>query len=420
MKHEPFKFITLLFIMVIFIASILLYLPISHVTGADISFIDSIFTATSALCVTGLNTIDFANTFNVFGLIIIALLIQLGGLGIICTAILVFITMGKKVNLKFRILIKNSFNLSSLKGIVKFVLRVFKITFVIELIGALLLFINFVFKKGIIKSLGISLFHSISAFNNAGFDLLSKNGLFNDYAKVITMFLIVLGGIGFLVISEVMSKGFKNLSLQTKIILSTTICLLVIGTLGYLCTTDLNLMDSIFLSVSTRTAGFVYWDLSKISNSGYLISVVLMFIGASPTSTGGGIKTITFFILMLSIYSICRRRDCEIYKRRISSDVINKSLVILLTAIIIIFSATFLITCFDPMLAIKDIFFEVLSAYATVGLSLGITSSFSIMSKIILCIVMFIGRVGSLTLISIWLKEDQRKHKYPVENIVVG
>lgn len=420
MKYEPFKVITLLFLAVIFFASILLYLPISHVTGADISFIDSIFTATSALCVTGLNTIDFANTFNVFGLIIIALLIQLGGLGIICTAILVFITMGKKVNLKFRILIKNSFNLSSLKGIVKFVLRVFKITFVIELIGALLLFINFVFKKGIIKSLGISLFHSISAFNNAGFDLLSKNGLFNDYAKVITMSLIVLGGIGFLVISEVLSKGFKNLSLQTKIILSTTICLLVIGTLGYLCTTDLNLMDSIFLSVSTRTAGFVYWDLSKISNAGYLISVVLMFIGASPTSTGGGIKTITFFILMLSIYSICRRRDCEIYKRRISSDVINKSLVILLTAIIIIFSATFLITCFDPMLAIKDIFFEVLSAYATVGLSLGITSSFSIMSKIILCIVMFIGRVGSLTLISIWLKEDQRKNKYPVENIVVG
>ena len=268
--------------------------------------------------------------------------------------------------------------------------------------------------------MGISLFHSISAFNNAGFDLLSKNGLFNDYAKVITMSLIVLGGIGFLVISEVLSKGFKNLSLQTKIILSTTGGLLIIGTLGYIFTTDLNLMDSIFLSVSTRTAGFVYWDLSKISNAGYLISVVLMFIGASPTSTGGGIKTITFFILMLSIYSICRRRDCEIYKRRISSDVINKSLVILLTAIIIIFSATFLITCFDPMLAIKDIFFEVLSAYATVGLSLGITSSFSIMSKIILCIVMFIGRVGTLTLISIWLKEDQRKHKYPVENIVVG
>lgn len=420
MKYEPFKFITLLFLGVICFASILLYLPISHVEGTNISFIDSVFTATSALCVTGLNTIDFANTFNVFGLIIIALLIQLGGLGIICTAILVFITMGKKVNLKFRILIKNSFNLSSMKGIVKFVLRVFKITFVIELIGALLLFFNFVLKKGVIKSLGISLFHSISAFNNAGFDLLSKNGLFNDYAKVITMSLIVLGGIGFLVISEVLSKGFKNLSLQTKIILSTTGGLLIIGTLGYIFTTDLNLMDSIFLSVSTRTAGFVYWDLSKISNAGYLISVVLMFIGASPTSTGGGIKTITFFILMLSIYSICRRRDCEIYKRRISSDVINKSLVILLTAIIIIFSATFLITCFDPMLAIKDIFFEVLSAYATVGLSLGITSSFSIMSKIILCIVMFIGRVGTLTLISIWLKEDQRKHKYPVENIVVG
>lgn len=420
MKYEPFKFITLLFLGVIAFASILLYLPFSHVDGASITFIDSLFTATSALCVTGLNTIDFANTFNIIGLVIIALLIQLGGLGIICTAIMVFISIGKKVNLKFRILIKNSFNLNSLKGVVRFVLKVFKITFVIEIVGAILLFFNFVFKKGFLKSIGLSLFHSISAFNNAGFDLLSNNGVFNDYVKIITMILIILGGIGFLVISEVLSKGFKNLSLQTKIILSTTISLLVIGTVGYLLTTDLNLMDSMFLSVSTRTAGFMYWDLSQISNAGYMISIILMFIGASPTSTGGGIKTITFFVLILSIYSICRRRDCEIYKRRISSEVINKSLVILLTAIIIIFSATFLISCFDPALAIKDVLFEVVSAYATVGLSLGITGKLSFISKIIICIVMFIGRVGTITLLSILLKEDQKQIKYPEENIVVG
>lgn len=420
MKYEPFKFITLLFLGVIAFASILLYLPISHIEGTTLSFIDSVFTATSALCVTGLNTIDFANTFNIIGLVIIALLIQLGGLGIICTAIMVFISIGKKVNLKFRILIKNSFNLNSLKGIVRFVLKVFKITFVIEIVGAILLFFNFVFKKGFLKSIGLSLFHSISAFNNAGFDLLSNNGVFNDYVKIITMILIILGGIGFLVISEILTKGFKNLSLQTKIILSTTISLLVVGTVGYLLTTDLNFMDSMFLSVSTRTAGFMYWDLSQISNAGYMISIILMFIGASPTSTGGGIKTITFFVLILSIYSICRRRDCEIYKRRISSEVINKSLVILLTAIIIIFSATFLISCFDPALAIKDVLFEVVSAYATVGLSLGITGKLSFISKIIICIVMFIGRVGTITLLSILLKEDQKQIKYPEENIVVG
>ena len=420
MKYEPFKFITLLFVGVICLASILLYLPFTHINGTSISFIDSIFTATSALCVTGLNTIDFVNTFNVFGLIIIALLIQLGGLGIICTAIIIFVTLGKKVNLRFRLLIKNSFNLSSMKGIVNFVLRVFKITFVIEFVGALLLFLNILLEKNIIKSIGISVFHSISAFNNAGFDLLNVNGLFNDYTKVITMILIVLGGIGFLVISEVLTKGLKSLTLQTKIILSTTIVLLLVGVVGYLLVTDLSLMDSAFLSVSTRTAGFVYWDLSKISNAGYLLTVFLMFVGASPTSTGGGIKTITFFVLMLSIYSICRRKDCEIFKRRISGDVINKSLVILLNAIIIIFSATFLIAYFDPFLTLKDIFFEVVSAYATVGLSLGITSQLSILSKVVLCVVMFIGRVGSLTLISIWLKEDQKKIKYPVENIVVG
>lgn len=322
MRYEPYKFITILFFYVILVSSFILWLPISHLEGASISFIDSFFTATSALCVTGLNTIDFANTFNFFGLTIIALLIQLGGLGIICAAILLFIKLGKKIGLKQRILIKNSFNLNSLKGIVKFVLSVFKITLGIELMGAILLFIRYIFNYNVFKSIFLSLFHSISSFNNAGFDIISKYGLFDDYSKVVTMILIILGGIGFLVISEIVEKGFKTLSLQTKIVLLTTTLLLVFGSIGYLLTTELGLFDSIFLSVSTRTAGFCYWDLSSISNAGYIISIFLMFIGASPNSTGGGIKTVTFFVLILAIYSICRGRNFEIFKRRISNSTI--------------------------------------------------------------------------------------------------
>lgn len=420
MRYEPYKFITILFFYVILVSSFILWLPISHLEGASISFIDSFFTATSALCVTGLNTIDFANTFNFFGLTIIALLIQLGGLGIICAAILLFIKLGKKIGLKQRILIKNSFNLNSLKGIVKFVLSVFKITLGIELIGAILLFIRYIFNYNVFKSIFLSLFHSISSFNNAGFDIISKYGLFDDYSKVVTMILIILGGIGFLVISEIVEKGFKTLSLQTKIVLLTTTLLLVFGSIGYLLTTELGLFDSIFLSVSTRTAGFCYWDLSSISNAGYIISIFLMFIGASPNSTGGGIKTVTFFVLILAIYSICRGRNFEIFKRRISNSTISKCLVVLLSAILIIFMATFLICCFEPTLGIREIFFEIISAYATVGLSLGITSGLSVASKIVLCIVMFIGRVGTLTLLSILLKEDQKNIKYPEENIIVG
>ena len=420
MKYEPYKFITYLFLIVIVISSIILWLPISHVDGANVSFIDAIFTSTSALCVTGLNTIDFANTFNTFGIIIIALLIQLGGLGIICTAILVFVAFGQKIGLKHRILIKNSFNLGSLKGIVKFVLSVFKLTFAIEFIGMLLLSFRYIGKYNLLKVIGLSSFHSISAFNNAGFDILSKYNLFDNYSKIITMILIVLGGIGFIVLSELSSKKIKNISLQTKIVLLTTIILIVLGTIGYILTTDLSFINSLFLSISTRTAGFCNWDLSTLSNPGYLISIMLMFIGASPNSTGGGIKTVTFFVLILAVYSICRNRDYEIFKRSISTSIVNKCLVILFTGILIVFTSTFLITCFEPLLGFREIFFEAVSAYSTTGLSLGITSKLGFISKFILCITMFIGRVGTLTLLSIWLKEDQKKIKYPEENIVVG
>ena len=254
------------------------------------------------------------------------------------------------------------------------------------------------------------------------FDILSKYGLFTDFAKIITMILIVLGGIGFIVIDDVISKKFrfKDFTLQTKIVVFSTFVLILFGMVMYFFTANLNMFDSLFLSISTRTAGFSYFDLSTLNNPGYLISILLMFIGASPSSTGGGIKTVTFFVLILAFYSICRRRDCEIYKRSISKDVISKCLVILLASIIVIFGSTFLISCFEPMIGIREIFFETVSAYATVGLSLGITSSLSVYSKIILCLVMFIGRVGILTLLSVWLTESKKNVKYPEENIIVG
>lgn len=422
MKYEPYKFIIMLFLLIILVASIILWLPISHVDGVQVSYIDSLFTTTSALCVTGLNTIDFVNTFNTFGLVIIALLIQLGGLGIVCVSIIVFLAIGKKIGLKHRLLIKNSFNLNSMKGIVKFILSVFKITLVIEGIGAVILTLNYMSDYDFVSSLGMASFHSISAFNNAGFDVISKYGMFDGLSKVITMILIILGGIGFVVISEVLKKGlnFKKYSLQAKIVLVTTVSLLLGGTIIYFVVTDLNLFDSLFLSISTRTAGFSYFDLSNINNPGYLLSILLMLIGASPSSTGGGIKTVTFFVLVLAFYCICRKRNYEIYGRSISKDIVNKCLVILLASIIVIFGATFLMSCFEPLIGIKEIFFEIVSAYATVGLSLGITSALTTASKIILCIVMFVGRVGILTLLSVWLTENQKNVSYPEEDIIVG
>lgn len=419
LKYEPSKYITLLFLGVIFISSILLWLPISR-NEVSVTYVDALFTATSALCVTGLNTIDFANIFNTFGLTIIAILIQLGGLGIVCAAVWLFILLGQKIGLKQRIIIKNSFNLASLKGVVKFVLSVFKITFSIELFFAILIMIKNIDRFGFFKSFFVGLFHAISSFNNAGFDILSKYNIFDDFSKIITIILIILGGIGFFVIKELLNKKANNLSLQSKIVLISTFVLLVFGTIGYKLTTNLSLFDSLFLSVTTRTAGFCYWDLSNISNAGYLLTVLLMFIGASPTSTGGGIKNVTFFILILAVYSICRDRNYEFLKRSINSKVINRSLVILLTAILVIFIGTFIISVLEPNLLLKDILFETVSAYGTVGLSLGITSKLSSISKIVICFIMFIGRVGTITLLSIWLKENKKNYKYPEENIIVG
>lgn len=419
--YEPYKVIILIFFIAIGLGSILLYLPITHLPGKSIEYIDALFTATSALCVTGLNSIDFANIFNQFGLTIIALLIQLGGLGLICAGMIIAILLGQKIGLKERILLKASLNLSSLKGVVKFTLNVIKITLIIELIGALLLTFNFMRDYSFVKSLGLGLFHSVSSFNNAGFDLLTKFNLFDPISKIITILLIILGGLGYLVIIDVLSKKkFEKLTLHSKIVINTSITLLVIGTLLLMITDELTVLDSIFMSTSSRTAGFTIMNLGTISNAGLLVIMILMIIGASPGSTGGGIKTTTFYALFKGTISIYTNRNCESHKRTITRTIINKSFVILFSVLIIIFFNSFLICLFDKNLLLKDILFEVTSAFCTVGFTTGITDKLSVISKIIICITMFIGRVGTLTLLSIWLKEKKDNVKYPDEDIIIG
>ena len=421
LHYEPYKVIILIFFIAIGLGSILLYLPITHIEGKSIEYIDALFTATSALCVTGLNSIDFANIFNPFGLTIIALLIQLGGLGLICAGMIIAILIGQKIGLKERILLKASLNLSSLKGVVKFTLNVIKITLIIELIGALLLTFNFMRDYSFVKSLGLGLFHSVSSFNNAGFDLLTKFNLFDPISKIITILLIILGGLGYLVIIDVLSKKkFEKLTLHSKIVINTTITLLVIGTLLLMITDELTVLDSIFMSTSSRTAGFTTMNLGTISNAGLLVIMILMIIGASPGSTGGGIKTTTFYALFKGTISIYTNRNCESHKRTITRTIINKSFVILFSVLIIIFFNSFLICLFDKNLLLKDILFEVTSAFCTVGFTTGITDKLSVISKIIICITMFIGRVGTLTLLSIWLKEKKDNVKYPDEDIIIG
>lgn len=425
-KIGPYGLITIGFLLSILIGGTLLYLPISQKSGADVSLVDAFFITISAICVTGLSTIDVANSFNLFGYTIIALLIQIGGLGIVCAGLSIILLAGQKIGIKERILIKDSLNLNSLKGIVKLVKSIFRITFIIEFIGALFSFCSFIkyykFKDAIV----ISIFHSISAFNNAGFDLIGNFRNLVPFENDIllnltTSGLIILGGLGFIVINEIIEKkDFKKISLHSKIVIKMSIALLIIGTLVIYASSDISLLASFFTSVSSRTAGFNTVPIDSFNKVSLLFIMILMFIGASPSSTGGGIKTTTFYSLIKGTYSICSNKRCHSFKREISHETILKSFIVLFVGMIVVTSCLICLCIFEPNIDLLDLLFESISAFATVGLSTGITPELSTISKIIIMITMFIGRVGGLTLLSLWTKKGKKYVSYPTEDILIG
>ena len=425
-KIGPYGLITIGFLLSILIGGTLLYLPISQKSGADVSLVDAFFITISAICVTGLSTIDVANSFNLFGYTIIALLIQIGGLGIVCAGLSIILLAGQKIGIKERILIKDSLNLNSLKGIVKLVKSIFRITFIIEFIGALFSFCSFIkyykFKDAIV----ISIFHSISAFNNAGFDLIGNFRNLVPFENDIllnltTSGLIILGGLGFIVINEIIEKkDFKKISLHSKIVIKMSIALLIIGTLVIYASSDISLLASFFTSVSSRTAGFNTVPIDSFNKVSLLFIMILMFIGASPSSTGGGIKTSTFYSLIKGTYSICSNKRCHSFKREISHETILKSFIVLFVGMIVVTSCLLCLCIFEPNIDLLDLLFESISAFATVGLSTGITPELSTISKIVIMISMFIGRVGGLTLLSLWTKKGKKYVSYPTEDILIG
>ena len=425
-KIGPYGLITIGFLLSILIGGTLLYLPISQKSGADVSLVDAFFITISAICVTGLSTIDVANSFNLFGYTIIALLIQIGGLGIVCAGLSIILLAGQKIGIKERILIKDSLNLNSLKGIVKLVKSIFRITFIIEFIGALFSFCSFIkyykFKDAIV----ISIFHSISAFNNAGFDLIGNFRNLVPFENDIllnltTSGLIILGGLGFIVINEIIEKkDFKKISLHSKIVIKMSIALLIIGTLVIYASSDISLLASFFTSVSSRTAGFNTVPIDSFNKVSLLFIMILMFIGASPSSTGGGIKTSTFYSLIKGTYSICSNKRCHSFKREISHETILKSFIVLFVGMIVVTSCLLCLCIFEPNIDLLDLLFESISAFATVGLSTGITPELSTISKIVIMITMFIGRVGGLTLLSLWTRKGKKYVSYPTEDILIG
>ncbi|MDA8234412.1 MAG: TrkH family potassium uptake protein [Clostridia bacterium] len=438
-KLTPARILVMGFAGVILLGALLLTLPVTTVDGEGLKFLDALFTATSAVCVTGLVVVDTGTTFTVFGKVVIISLIQIGGLGFMTMATLFFILIGKRIGLKERMLMQEALNQVSMEGIVRLTKYVLLATLIIEGIGALILTLTWLDDLGMPKALWYGLFHSISSFNNAGFDLFgefrSLTGFVNDPVVNLTVSsLIILGGIGFTVMADVYRKrSFRKFSLHTKVVLSITGLLLVFGTVMIFLLEQNNpktlgplglggkILASYFQAVTPRTAGYNTLDMAGLTSATLFLIVILMFIGASPGSTGGGIKTTTFGSLVAAVWAmITGKPDVEIFQRRLHQDMIYKSLSITTIAGLLVIVVTMLLSITEKADFLM-VLFETVSAFGTVGLTMGLTPQLSALGKLLIILTMFAGRLGPLTLaFSLAYKQQKAVIKQPEEKIIVG
>ena len=421
----------------IILGSILLMLPVSTRDGKGAVFSDALFTATSAVCVTGLVIHDTATYWSMFGQIVILILIQIGGMGIVTVAVSIAMFSGRKIGLMQRSTMQEAVSAHYLGGIVRLTKFILKTTVCIELIGAVLLMPAFVRDFGIMKGIWYALFHSISAFCNAGFDLIGVKEPFSSltsyslqpFLNFTIMALIMIGGIGFLTWEDIKNNKlhFRKYRMQSKVILTVTGILILLPAFYFFFFEYQSLplgerfLASLFQSVTPRTAGFNTTDLTAFSETGQMMIILLMLIGGSPGSTAGGMKTTTIAVLVSSALSVFRKReDAHLFKRRISDDTIKSAASIFLLYIGLFIGGGMMISRLEN-LPLLSALFETASAIGTVGLSLGITSTMGIVSQFILIGLMFFGRVGGLTLIfATMTKTSANAAKYPREKITVG
>ncbi len=447
-KLSTTQIIMLSFLAVILAGSILLSLPVSAVDGVAVGYTDALFTATTATCVTGLVTVSTVGTWSFFGQMVILILIQIGGLGTVTIMSAMLLALHRKMGIGTRLLIQDAFNLNTLSGLIRFVKKVIFGTFMVEGAGALLYMTVFVPQFGI-RGIWISFFNSVSAFCNAGMDIISETSLC-DYAadpviNSVTCLLIILGGLGYIVWWDVLNslknirregiKCFKRLTLHSKITLSATAVLIISGTaaffvleynnpltIGALPLSD-KLQMSFFQSVTTRTAGFATVTQERLTNASSLISLLLMFIGGSPVGTAGGIKTVTFAVLLASAYSnVTGKNEVTLLNRSISRQAIGKAAAVAFMSFAITFTSAVLLSVVTEA-SIIDVLYETVSAAATVGLSRSLTPVLDLWGKLIIIVTMYLGRVGPISLaiaFNVSKKEGRNIIKNPTEEISVG
>lgn len=446
-KLSTTQVILLSFISAIFLGSLALSLPISWANGNTVNYIDALFTATTATCVTGLVTLPTVTTWSIFGQIVILILIQIGGLGIITIMSWVMIALHKKIGIGNRLLLQDAFNLESMSGLVRFVKKVIKGTFIVEFAGALGYMTVFIPQFGL-KGIWISVFNSISAFCNAGIDIIAEDSLYqyatNPVINLITCSLIILGGIGYIVWWDVLRvlgnskrkwyRRLRDLSLHSKIAISATLVLIISGAVATfifeynnpLTIKDMSLFDkiqvSVFQSVTTRTAGFFTIPQQNLTAPTTVISLILMFIGGSPVGTAGGVKTVTVAVLLATAFSTVKnQQEIVLFNRHIPSQAIKKALAVVTTSFLTVFISTLLLSAVTKA-DFADILYETVSATATVGLTRNLTPSLNTIGKLIITATMYFGRVGPISLAIAFALKNNNKNliKHPTEKISVG
>lgn len=442
-RLSPVQMLLLFYFITVLISTFILALPFTHQDGVQIALVDLLFTAVSAISVTGLSTISIVDSLSTAGIIVLALIMQLGAVGIMAIGTLIWLVLGKRIGLKERSLIMTDQNQSSFQGVVRLIKQIIYVLLVIEFIGFLILGTYFLrYFSTASEAYLHGFFGTISAISNAGFDITGQSLIpyAHDYfVQTVYMVLIILGAIGFPVWIEVkeylfFKKGrghFFRFSLFTKLTTSTFFILIVIGAVGVFLL-DVNrffvgkswhesLFYALFQSVTTRSGGLATMDVSLLSESNHLFLSFLMFIGASPSSAGGGIRTTTFALALIFIITYIRGgRSIRIFNREIYDEDMSKAVTVTLVAFIFVFSSLLLMSIVEPF-SLDQILFEVTSAFGTVGLSLGITGELSTFSKVILMLLMFIGRVGIITFLLIFTKKKKKaKYSYPKERVIIG
>jgi len=455
LKLQPAQVLVAGFASLILAGALLLNLPIATVERESMGFLNALFTATSAVCVTGLVVVDTGTFFSTFGQVVILLLVQFGGLGIMTMATLIFLLMGKKIMLRERVVMQEALNEFNLQGVVRLTKSIILTTLIIQSIGAVILSTRFIPIYGIGQGIYFSIFHSIAAFCNAGFDLIggfrSLTPFANDPVIVLTIgALIVLGGLGFSVLLEVYHRRrFRTMSLHTKVALFVTAILIVFGAVFFYVVESGNpytignpaltipgrVLSALFQSIVPRTAGFNTIDQNSMTDASKFMTIILMFIGASPGSTGGGIKTTTIGVVVLMILSVIKNKeDIVIFEKRLGNGISYRALTIMLISLVLVSAITMALIMSEVQRAqaggdmgekfsFINMLFEAVSAFGTVGLSTGVTPHLSHASRIALILTMFAGRVGPLTLALALAQNSNRSRaniRYPEDKLMVG